>query len=213
MKALFSSKRLENQIDQFLDAVSQGLLVFLNGVKSYFDEDKEDFEHYLNEINKLEAEADKLRRSIENDLYTFSLIPENRGDVLALLEHLDNVIDSSKETLYQFDVEVPDIPLDFAGKFIKLAELSCNAGEEIVLAVRAFFKDIKSVRDHVHKVYFYEKEADRLGNHLKKDIFRTDMKLSRKIHLRYFATHVEKISDDAEDVADRLSIYTIKRMI
>ncbi len=213
MKALFSSKRLENQIDQFLDAVSQGLLVFLSGVKSYFDEDRGEFEHYLNEINKLEAEADKLRRSIENDLYTFSLIPENRGDVLALLEHLDNVIDSSKETLYQFDVEVPDIPLDFAGKFIKLAELSCNAGEEIVLAVRAFFKDIKSVRDHVHKVYFYEKEADRLGIFLKKEIFRTDMKLSRKIHLRDFATHVEKISDDAEDVADRLSIYTIKRMI
>ncbi len=133
--------------------------------------------------------------------------------MLALLEHLDNVIDSSKETLNQFDVEVPDIPLEFAEKFIKLAETSCNAGEEIVLAARAFFKDIKSVRDHIHKVYFYEKETDRIGNQLKKDVFRTDMKLSRKIHLRYFATHVETISDDAEDVADRLSIYTIKRMI
>ncbi|BBB32848.1 conserved hypothetical protein [Thermotomaculum hydrothermale] len=213
MKTLFNSKKLENQIDQFLDAVSQGLIVFLNGVKSYFGEDKEDFAHYLTEISKLESEADKLRRQVENDLYTFSLIPENRGDVLALLEHLDNVIDTAKETLHQFDVEVPDIPLEFADKFIKLAETSCNAGEEIVLAARAFFKDIKSVRDHVHKVYFYEKEADRLSNHLKKDIFRTDMKLSRKIHLRDFTTHVEKISDDAEDVADRLSIYTIKRMI
>ena len=213
MKALFNSKKLENQIDQFLDAVSQGLIVFVSGIKSYFDEDKSDFEHYLKEIGKLEAEADKLRRQIENDLYTFSLIPENRGDVLALLEHLDNVIDSSKETLNQFDVEVPDIPLEFAEKFIKLAETSCNAGEEIVLAARAFFKDIKSVRDHIHKVYFYEKETDRIGNQLKKDVFRTDMKLSRKIHLRYFATHVETISDDAEDVADRLSIYTIKRMI
>ncbi len=213
MKAFFSSKSLENQIDQFLDAVSQGLIVFVSGVKSYFEEDKSDFEHYLKEISKLEAEADKLRREIENDLYTYSLIPENRGDVLALLEHLDNVIDSSKETLHQFDVEIPDIPLEFADRYIKLAEISCQAGEEVVLASRAFFKDIKRVKDHVHKVYFFEKETDRLGDQLKKDIFRSNMKLSRKIHLRYFATHVEVISDDAEDVADRLSIYTIKRMI
>ncbi len=68
MKALFNSKKLENQIDQFLDAVSQGLIVFVSGIKSYFDEDKSDFEHYLKEIGKLEAEADKLRRQIENDL-------------------------------------------------------------------------------------------------------------------------------------------------
>ena len=40
-----------------------------------------------------------------------------------------------------------------------------------------------------------------------------DVELARKIHLRYFCLHVENISDRAEDVADRLSIYTIKRTI
>jgi len=35
--------------------------------------------------------------------------------------------------------------------------------------------------------------------------------LSRKIHLRYFALHIENISDYAEDVADRLTISVIKR--
>ena len=213
MKTFFNFRQLETKIDEFLDAVSEGLIVFQNGIKSYFNDDKSDFEHYLNAVSKLEAEADKLRREVENDLYTYSLIPENRGDVLALLEHLDNIIDSSKETLHQFAVEFPDIPSEFADRYIKLAEMSCQAGEQVVVAVRAFFKDIKRVKDYIHKVYFFEKETDRLSDQLKRDIFMSDMHLSRKMHLRYFATHVEKISDDAEDVADRLSIYTIKRMI
>ncbi len=213
MKSFFRSRALERKIEDFLSSITKGLTVFVEGVRSYFNENKTDFEHYLQEVSKFEAEADKLRRDIENELYTYSLIPENRGDVLALLEHLDNVIDSCKETLQQFEVEVPDIPLEFADRYIELASKSCIAGESVVQATRAFFVDLKSVRPYLDKVYLYEKETDRLGEQLKRNIFRSEMKLSRKIHLRYFATHVEKISDDAEDVADRLSIYTIKRMI
>jgi len=37
--------------------------------------------------------------------------------------------------------------------------------------------------------------------------------LSQKIHLRYFALHIDNVADRAENVADRLAIYTIKRSI
>ena len=69
------------------------------------------------------------------------------------------------------------------------------------------------MRSHIHKVYFFEKEADRLADALKRKIFAKDLELARKIHLRYFCLHVETLSDRAEEVADRLAIYTIKRMI
>jgi hypothetical protein len=67
------------------------------------------------------------------------------------------------------------------------------------------------VKNYLHKVYFHEKEADKISDRLKRRIFSSDLDLSRKIHLRYFALHVETISDHAEDVADRLGISTIKR--
>ena len=41
----------------------------------------------------------------------------------------------------------------------------------------------------------------------------TGLRLSEKFHLRYFALHIETVSDTAEKVADLLSIMAIKRTI
>ena len=205
------SRKLAAQIDEFLDSVSEGILIFSEGVHCYLSGDEERFARKIVQIDKKEANADKLRRDVENQLYVHSLIPEHRGDVLALLETMDHVIDTAKRTLTQFDVERPDIPEELHKAFLELTSSSANAGEMIVRATRAFFNDINEVKTHLHKVYHYEKEADRQGDQIKRQIFATDWLLSRKMHLRYFTFHIETISDRAEDVADRLSIYTIKR--
>jgi len=66
----------------------------------------------------------------------------------------------------------------------------------------------------LHKIYHWEKEADRIAENLKRSIFESEeLKLSEKIHLRYFTLHIDTLADRAEDVADRLAIYTIKRSI
>jgi uncharacterized protein Yka (UPF0111/DUF47 family) len=60
---------------------------------------------------------------------------------------------------------------------------------------------------------FYEHEADRRGDLIKRTVFKMPIDLSQKIHMRYFAYHIETISDEAEDVCDRLAIATIKRSL
>ena len=214
MKFLFKNVRaLEAQIDDFLDAISEGMLVFKEGIKDYLNKKSDQFEIRIKQIGDYERKADRLRREIENELYSHSLIPEHRGDVLGLLENIDHVINAGKEVLNQFSVEEPDIPSDLHADFLQLTEKSICAAEAIVKAARSFFRDISSVKDSLHKVYFYETEADQVGDQVKRRIFSMDIDLSRKMHLRYFASHVERISDRAEEVADRLSIYTIKRNI
>ena len=92
-----------------------------------------------------------------------------------------------------------------------LCDQVVHAAESIVLASRAFFRNIEAVGDHMHKVMFYEKEADKVSTKLKRAIFSTDLPLYRKAHLRNFVEHIDNVADRAEDVADRLAIYTIKR--
>ncbi len=207
------SRILETQIDAFLDAISQGAIVFKQAIRDYLEGETEKFEERIVAIGKLEAEADELRRTVESQLYSQSLIPEHRGDVLGLLENMDNVVDTAKTTLNQFSVESPDIPPELNREYTELAETAANAAESIVLATRAFFRDINAVTDHLHKVHFYEKEADKIGNRLKRHVFSLELDLSQKIHLRYFALHIDNLADRAEQVADRLSIYAIKREI
>ena len=205
------SKVLEAQIDEFLNTVSQGSIVFKSGVREFLDGQTAHFEDAIVEISKLENRADELRRAVENQIYTYSLIPDIRGDVLGLLENMDNVINGEKKTLIQFSVEGPDIPAEYHRDYLALAEVATNAADALVSAARAFFHHFNMVADHLHKVYFFEKEADKISDRLKRAIFHSGLELSRKIHLRYFALHIEDISDHAEDVADRLGISTIKR--
>jgi predicted phosphate transport protein (TIGR00153 family) len=215
MAILFrSSKALQASVDDYIDTVSQGVLLFQMGVKNYLDKDVTNFESHLKTIDTLEGNADMLRRKIESELYSHALIPEHRGDVLGLLESIDNLIDTAKETLIQFAVELPYIPDDLGTEFKSLTDMSVEAAEHVIKASRAFFKDLLAVSDFNHKVYFYEKEADVISDRIKRKVFRRqDLELAQKIHLRHFAVHIEFLSDEAEAVADRLAIYVIKRSI
>ena len=81
------------------------------------------------------------------------------------------------------------------------------------LTVRSFFRGIQSVRDNAHKVTFYEKESDIKFSALARKIFDSDLPLDKKMHLRYFVEKIDRICDQAEDIADEIQIYAIKRSI
>ena len=205
------TKELEHLIDKYLDNVIQGGLLFKQGIKYYLEDMQDEFEKRMKDLDELESHADKIRREIINKLYIHTLIPEARGDVLGIIESTDNVLNVTAETLKQFYVEIPDILPDLHKLYLDLTDASVAALESLVAAIRSYFRDITSVRDHINKVLFYEKEADKIGDKIKWKIFRKDIHLSQKIHMRYFALHIQNISDNAEDVTDRLSIATIKR--
>lgn len=213
MSLFKSSRSVELKIDGFFDTVAEGCLVYRAGVCAYLTNDGPAFENAIVTIDKLEAQADRLSKEVESHLYSHSLIPEHRGDVLGLLENTDNIIDTAKSSLYQFSVEQPEVPDQFNDAFRKLAEAGCEGSEAVIVSARAFFNDVSSVKDNLFKVHHFEKEADKISDALKRSIFASDLDLAHKIHLRYFALNVEKISDRAEEVADRLAIYAIKRTI
>jgi predicted phosphate transport protein (TIGR00153 family) len=213
--ALFRrTKALENEIDDFLNKFSEGALAFRIGVQVYIAQGRTAaFEEKLYHVNTLENTADNLRRSIEIKLYSQTLIPESRGDVLGLLETLDSVLNLMEGALWAFFIERPEIPEAFRADFVDLTDKAVQSVDALVQAARAFFRNIEAVPDHNHKVMFFEKEADKISTKLKLAIFDSDLPLPNKSHLRYFVENIDNVADQAEDVADRLAIYTIKRTI
>ena len=205
------TKALETQVDQFLDAIIKGTFCMREAIVSYLSADDEDFKNRLEMVRNYEHDADDLRKSTETALYTYSLIPDSSADVMGLLENLDNVIDRAKKIVQDFDVQRPDIEIGFLDQFRELTSKSVRAVEHAVEASRAFFRDESRLRDCIAKVDFYESEADRAGVRLKKTNYESDMDLSRKHHLRYFADSLESLSDIAEEVCDVLLIASIKR--
>ncbi len=207
-------KAIERQIDEFLDIVSEAGIVFEQGVMLFVDRPSDDAcQQKVDQLQELENRGDQLRIGIETDLYTNMLIPESRGDVLHLLDALDDLTDGFETNFLNLTIEQPKIPDAVKGEFKELASTVVKSVEYTVLASRAFFRDLKAVRDHVHKIGFYESDADRVAIGIKRQAFESDLPLDRKIHLRDWVNCIDRIADDAENVGDHLSIFAIKRSL
>ena len=208
------TKQLEREIDQFVDILSEVGLVFKSIVSQYLNDGYSDkFDEMVKQVSGMESRADKITKEVERTLYEETLIPDARSDVLRLLEHMDELIGMYQGNCYHFSIQKPDFPKDFHKDLINLSDTAVNCVESLCLTVRSFFRDIKSVRDNAHKVTFYEKESDMQFSSLARKIFDSDMPLDQKMHLRYFVEKIDRICDQAEDIADEIQIYAIKRSI
>jgi predicted phosphate transport protein (TIGR00153 family) len=199
-KSLFSqSKTLERQIDEFVDIVSQVGLIFKNAIKNYLETGASgEFEKMVEQVSMMESKADKLTKDVETALYE---------------EHLDEMLGLYQGNLYRFSIQKPKFPEEFHTELSNLVNVVVESAETLCTTVRSFFRDIKTVRNSTHKVSFFEKEADKKGSELQRKIFSSDLSLDRKMHLRYFVEKIDLIADFAEDIADEIQIYTLKRMI
>jgi predicted phosphate transport protein (TIGR00153 family) len=207
-------RAIERQIDEFLDIVSEAGIVFEQGITLFMDHSSADVVlQKVDQLQELENRGDQLRIGIETDLYTNMLIPESRGDVLHLLDALDDLTDGFETNFLNLTLEQPDIPETIKGDLKELTSTVVKCVEHTVLASRAFFRDLKAVRDHVHKIGFYESEADAVAIRIKRLVFGSDLPLDRKMHLRDWVDCIDRIADNSENAGDHLSIFAIKRSL
>ncbi|MCD6580423.1 MAG: DUF47 family protein [Desulfuromusa sp.] len=213
--SIFKSRTgIEKEIDSFLNLASESGLIFVQGIDAYLSGNLDNFQEHLTHIVETEKEADTLRHSIEDLLYRKTLIPESRGDVLELIERMDAVLGRFKGVLFQIEIERPQIAAQFHEDLKSLVNCVIHAVEAATLSLRAYFKDISQATDHIHKVAFWETEADKAGTRLQKMIFGyPDMGLDLKMQLRDLCRRIDKIADQAEDLGDSLGIYIIKRSL
>jgi len=217
LKSLFKNhaQELENNINKYLEVVSNSNLVFERDSKNYVKGNIEVFQDSLDEINKLENSADDFQKDIKYKLYKYMLIPEARGDVLSLLENIDNIVDHIKKLLLQFSIEGPYIPDSLENDFSELIEMVKKSVDVLIRCIRAYFNNISMVNEYVNKVHFYEHEADKIEERIKRKVFKNISldDFSKKVHIRYFVEQITEISDRAETISERASVAAIKRRI
>lgn len=203
---------IEN-IDKYFDTIDSALLVFKDGVRNFLYSSTPAFGENLQHMSELDSQATMLRREIENALYTQTALVRARGDVMRLLEKMGHIVSILSDSLLQFEIENPFIPAELNNEFIKLTEFSTLAVESALPAAKAYFRDPDVITEKIGRVYFYKKETKKYAQAIKRRVFHEmmNLKLSEKFHLRYFALHIENLSDAAEEVADQLSVMAIKR--
>lgn len=207
--------KLIEDIDRYFDLMDQAVLVFKGGVRNYLYSNQNEFNEDLKRMSSIESETDVLRREIENALYTQTALVRSRSDIMRLFEKTRSITDLLHDSLFQFEIEMPFIPSELNPDYMKLTEFSTLAVEAVVPAAKAYFKSPETVPDKISRAYFYEKEAVKYSQTIKRKVFHNmpSLKLSEKFHLRYFALHIENLSKAAENVADQLAVMAIRRTL
>lgn len=215
MNTIFKkSIELNKKIDDFLDVISDNLLLFEKAINFYLKEDFTNFNQKLTVINKKESQGDKLEKEIKTSLYKYMLLPNVRADVLSLIKDLDDVNDYIEDITKEFHIQSPNFPKDLNSLLIDIIKNTNLSADELINATSSFFNEVHLVNKYINKVNFYEHEVDILEDKINKSIFRNkDLELCEKMQLKFFISKIAKISDKAEKISDKLTIFTLKREI
>ena len=204
-------KELINSINLFLDNILEVNSLFENLMKEFFLKNYKKVEDLTLKISDLESACDKLRRTTERKIYQETLIPEQRGDVLGMLENLDKIPGQLQGNAHRINTEKPDIHKELHDDFNNLVQNNSTCVKLLISGSKQFFVDPKKTIEDCLLVSKHESTGDKISTKLKNAIFNNNnLDLSQKMHLRYFVEIVDEVANLAEDVADRLIISSVK---
>lgn len=207
-------KEVRKLIQEYFEVADRALSEFEGAMRCYLSAGScEEFREADIRVHEAESLADDLRNRIEKEMYSRSLLPESRGDILGLLENFDRMPNLAETVTFMIDTQQIPVGEEYQEDFTKLLECNMEAYRLVRETVDRLFTDPDSVGEAVKPVDEKESESDQLERDLIIRIFRSDMDRSDMILMRELVSRLGDISDSAERVARRLEIVSLKRRI
>lgn len=207
-------KKVESGFGDYCDSVSTCISEFHDALDRYVQNHVgADVHDSFLKVHKSESIADDIRREVEVLMYSKSLFPESRGDVLGLLETMDKVPNQAEDVIRMIWNQHISIPSEYHLDILRLSDVCCRCVESMLDAAGLLFKDYKSVPEVVSRIDDLESEADRIEGEIIEKVFSAEHDPLGKILLRDLVKNISAISDRAENVGDRIRIIAAKRSV
>lgn len=217
---LFSSKQkqIQSQLARYCQTVLECMEILHHGLAQYCENpDKENIRENFHKIHKAESLADDIRRDVEVLMYSKSLFPESRGDILGLLECADKVPNQAEASLRMIRNQNIIIPPPLTPEIMRLSEVCVRCVKTMVESIERLFTDYAGATIAVGKTDELETEADRLESDFIQHVFSGEhaaqIQPLNRILLRDLVKNIAGICDRAENVGDRIRIIVAKRGI
>ena len=207
-------QQVQQSIYQYLDRLKMAQDNFLKAMNVYFQKGFcEDFDFLIEQTHKVESKADDTRYEIETMMYAKALIPESRGDVLGLLEAVDQIPGLFELILYMVQTQRLRTP-DFLVLDIKeLIRVSLECCDLLIKEVEALFKKSGDIRSLVSNIDNNESHCDHIEQRIITRIFDSDLDPFQKLQLKEMVIQLGEISDQADRVSRRVHIVSTKRRV
>ena len=214
-KLLFKKEQqVEQLIYQYLDNLKMAQNEFLKAMNVYFEKGfSDDFDFLIERLHKVESKADDTRYEIETMMYTKALIPESRGDILGLLEAIDQIPGLFQVVLYMIQTQRLSTPDFLVLDMKELIRVSLECCDLLVKEIEALFKKSGDIRSLVSTIDNNESHCDHIERRLITRIFDSDLEPFQKFQLKEMVIHLGDISDQTDRVSRRVYIISIKKRV
>jgi predicted phosphate transport protein (TIGR00153 family) len=198
-------------LQEHAEKVKECAWTFQQAIECHITDQCEKFEEFRLEVDKLESEADSIKRRIRGHLPKGTLKPADKFQLFRYLREQDKVLDAVEEALdwLSFRSE-PGIPEALEKDFFLLVDAVMDPVEEmcrLVLEARKYFKSYsekqrKIVKDIVHTIRRQEHDADQVEDGIKEKLLNMQIEATTIFHMIRLAETIGSIADHAENAGD-----------
>lgn len=169
----------------------------------------EDTRLRLDELNKIEHEADVKKHELSDRLTKAFITPIEREDIAALSEQIDDLTDKIEEVFIR--IYINNVKA-IRPEALKMLELVIQCCEEVCGLMREFanFRRSKELKDRIIQINSLEEEADRLYIASMHSLHSEEKDVLAVIAWREIYSYLEKCADACEHAADVVESVVMK---
>ncbi|HEC63132.1 MAG TPA: TIGR00153 family protein [Candidatus Acetothermia bacterium] len=208
-----SWKRVESLVKQHLQQVEQAIESFQKAITSYLAGKLAEAEELAYATHRAEGRADDVRRQVETEILKGALLASSRRDILEIIEGTDKLANAAEATLDYLLPQRVEIPNELEPQIQAIVARSADIFTEVKTALHLLFTDMRRALESTRRIENLESEVDHLEREAIERLFKMDIDLARKIHVRDFIEVLVELSDRAEDLSDRIEIMVAQRRV
>ncbi len=164
---------------------------------------------YAEAVNRLEKEADEIRRVLIDDLNHTFITPLDREDIFALSRAVDDIIDYANSTVEEMRIlkVKPDTYLQ------RMASLLKEAGEEILLGIQQIQDHPRIADEHAKRAKALENRVETVYREAIADLFKgpeSIEQIMKMLKMREVYRHLSNAADRGDEAANILSDIVVK---
>jgi uncharacterized protein len=215
LKFIFRKQNLiESRIFKYLDALRMTQKYFCEALEICLENGVcENFDFMRGRTHKFESKADDIREEIKTLMYGKALLPESRGDIMGLLESLDEIPGVLETILQMIETQYLKIPGFIITDVRELIDVSLHSCDLLYTEVEKLLRNDQGIRDLVSQIDFDESRCDHIERQIIRTIFESEIDPFQKLQLKELVINMGEISDHADRVSKRVNIISMKRRV
>ena len=216
MRLPFFNNYASSPFDELLEhaeKVKECVWAFQQAMECYVSEKCISFEEYRQEVDKLESQADSIKRHIRGHIPVDANLPVSKFQLFMYLKEQDKVLDSVEKSIRWLSYRMnPKIHQELEKELFLLVDAVIEPIEDLsrmVAEAKTYFETYshrqrKLVKEIIHHLRKREHEADEIEGILKRKIFTIETDPVGIYHLTTLIETIGSIADHAENAGDMM---------